>query len=228
MIQQIWDNLSYVYPLLHFDRIGKSCVIHEKDAVAKVKDVKITTKGAAFVIKNSLQLTFDSLYDANKGCMHHLSHNCDGVLAVEISNELYIVFIELKSKYCEGEINKARKQLLCAYLRTIMALNVVEGVDIASLHYCALIVSKPLSEEDLTNFHLYDLQGTASDFCKEAISFAVNEDWMSSINRDAVFDAPVTQIKDTYLPQSIPLFHVNVPEDKTGTTISIDRFLNKL
>lgn len=145
-----------------------SLTITEKEKEALVKTVRIKP-GNFISLNNGLLDKMSPLFETGTN-RFSLFKGCDGIFMYNYNDEKYIFLLELKSKYSEVNISKARSQIEASYVKLIMLLNSMEGFQVEDYKYRALIVSMEPETETLVNM-IKRIQ-IASGYCME--QFCIN------------------------------------------------------
>lgn len=218
----------YKSSLFDYKSIGGTICINEHEANAKVKNARICYHGQLLKIDNSFLIECHDIYDDRIVGRPELKHDCDGILFIKSRNRKYFVLIELKSKYTEGNITKAEKQLAASYVRVLSHLSCIEGFNVDEYVKCGVIVSyapdtKDLrkntlkKEQDRCALNRYDKQ--MRKFSKNGGCFDLDKNFVRlgslPIRSDLIFDR-------------LPVFHINVNENADSVQFDIDDILKSI
>lgn len=151
----LYDKLTKVFNSRWFQLKynGGTFSIKEQEVGASVKEIVFEYHGQLMSIHKDIFNKTDFLYkddDETEKEMPPLRHGCDGVLVIERKDERFIIFVELKSKYTEGNISKAEKQLSASYFRMMSLFSILDRIEYSRYKKCGIIVSHPIETEKLT------------------------------------------------------------------------------
>lgn len=230
----LYDKLTKVFDtrwfLLKYN--GGTFCVKEQEAGASVKEIVFEYHGQLMSIHKDIFNKTDFLYkddaDTEKG-MPPLKHGCDAVLVIERREERFIVFVELKSGYTEGNISKAEKQLSASYFRTMSLLSTLDGMPYDRYKTCGIIVSHPIETERLTLIQkkMNTKRGALSRFERQCLQFSKNGPANFPVNRmySQLYKLP---IKDHLFFDELPTFHVKVNRNAEQGKFNLDSILKLL
>jgi len=227
MIDTLHIQLKTLFSPAHFGDIVQTGHITESGPQVTVDCVEVKTSGELFLIENSFQQSNRGLFNyRNQGTP--LACDCDGVAAVELEGENYLVFIELKSSYTDSQIIKARKQLLTGYYNIMTQLNCTQVFHRNDFKCCCLIVSHPISDELLRRYMQWKQQDSIDGLHRLGLFFAMHKDEPALLCKTDVPEIASLPVSHNCLCDKIPLFHCEVPEGSSCVTINLDTLLHKL
>ena len=231
---EIYDKLPQVLSKDWFDiRHTGSCYgIVEEEKGAAVRNAEIIYHGKLMSINKDIFNKTDFLFykeDDTPQNMPDLRHSCDGVLVIEKKEKKYIVFIELKSDYTQGNIRKAEKQLCASYFRTMALLQCLDINDIDQYKKCGIIVSYQLDRSKVTLYQKIKTQKARhlTWYERQGLTFAFNDFKSFPITKTYSYLGKIP-VKSSLVFDELPTFHVNVNNGCDCVKFELDKILNQL
>ncbi len=230
---RLYNDLTAVFcnDLFKLTRHGGIVEINEADKNASVRRAELECHGKIMSISTDIFNKTDSFYNADadtKVGMPKLQHGCDGVLVIEKGDSHYIVFIELKSDYSNGNIRKAEMQICASYLRVMALLNTVDSDDISKYKKCGIIVSHPLDDADKTLIMKKKNAGKRlSRYERQCLVFASNRLKCFPISKK-YSQLDKIPVKDCLRFDELPAYHINVNINSASERFNLENILKDL
>lgn len=226
-MMQIYSDLKSIYKDLYLSEYhkGDSFQIDEICGTPGVDGVRIMVQSDLTNISNEfLHKTTSAYYKDNQG-KPEIQHDCDGIMLIHHNNNDYLVIMELKSTYCQGNIEKAEKQIAASLFRMLCRLTPINSFNIHSCKVCGIIVSLPISVEEKRDIkkrqnskkQLKRFEEQACHFMRTSYPYILDDKHVK------ISDLPVNPI---FVKKQIPLFHIDV--EKGISEIDIYSRLDKL
>jgi len=226
-MMQIYSDLKSIYKDLYLSEYhkGDSFQIDENCGTPGVDGVRIKVQSDLTNISNEfLHKTTSAYYKDNQG-KPEVQHDCDGIMLVHHNNNDYLVIMELKSTYCQDNIEKAEKQIAASLFRMLCRLTPLNSFNVHSCKICGIIVSLPISPEKKRDIkkrqnakaQLKRFEEQACHFMRTSYPYMLDDSHIKMSN------LPVNPI---YVMKQIPLFHIDV--ERGISEIDIYNRLNKL
>lgn len=230
----LYDKLTKVFDTRWFQLKynGGTFSVKEQEVGASVKEIVFEYHGQLMSIHKDIFNKTDFLYkddDETEKEMPPLRHGCDGVLVIERKDERFIIFVELKSKYTEGNISKAEKQLSASYFRMMSLFSILDRIEYSRYKKCGIIVSHPIETERLTLIQKKrnTKPKTLSRYERQCLQFSKKEPTNFPINRrySQLYKLP---IREDFYFNELPTFHVKVNRNAEQGKFNLDSILKLL
>lgn len=230
----LYDKLTKVFNSRWFQLKynGGTFSVKEQEVGASVKEIVFEYHGQLMSIHKDIFNKTDFLYkddDETEKEMPPLRHGCDGVLVIERKDERFIIFVELKSKYTEGNISKAEKQLSASYFRMMSLFSILDRIEYSRYKKCGIIVSHPIETEKLTLIQKKKntKPETLSRYERQCLQFSKKKPANFPIN-SIYSKLPKLPIKGNFCFNELPTFHVKVNCNDEQGKYNLDSILKLL
>lgn len=230
---KLYDDIIQVYEpkLFSFKSSGGKFIIEEPGKEASVRKLCLDYHGQLMIINNIIFQKTDFLYkrdeETPKG-LPEMQHGCDGVAIIEKKNKKFIIFIELKSEFSRGNIKKAERQLYTSYFRIMELLYSIEDFNPDEYKKCGIIVSHPLSSNELVKISKKkEIKIDLDRYEKQCLSWSNTK--LKSYNLDKRYSGlGKLPVKEFLYFENLPVFHLTVNEKSKEGQFDLDELLNKL
>lgn len=231
MIQK--EDITQIYDKGLFQEASDELTIKESDKIAFIKGTTLVLKDAIFFYSN------ESIWSASEGLFLKKSdqHFCrfrsktDGLIFCSYHETNYLIWIELKSSF-DQIFNKAIYQLCACYTKAKILLNTFTNYDAFDFKELCIVVSKPeeakeksVDGNDAVTSRRNLLTSQSSSVAEQRCKLAYRKTGKIVLDYHD-FDLQNTVIKDAFLPNNIPVFHV--PSLEPEPSIDLESIITEL
>ena len=142
---ELYDKLKAKYPAKHLSLSTSQTVIEEEDPSATTREVTFEHSGVE-VLKIDKSL-FVAVRDASKEVDSNPVEVSDGAIATETPMH-FIGYVELKSKCSQGQVKKARGQIMASH-QHMCSIAQDCAIDLSDFEKKGIIATQPITDEEL-------------------------------------------------------------------------------